>query len=74
METLELEKTQKQYITDINGNKISVILSINDYEKMLQELEELDDIRIYDEIKNSKQEHLTAQDVFNSIEAKRKIV
>jgi len=40
-----------QYITDPIGNRISVILPIKDYELMLEELEEIDDVRLYDEAK-----------------------
>jgi len=40
-----------QYITDPTGNKISIILPIRDYERMIEELEELEDIRLYDEAK-----------------------
>jgi hypothetical protein len=42
-----------KFLTDEHGNKISVVLDIKDYEKMLEELEDLDDIRAYDEAKAS---------------------
>jgi len=61
-----------QYITDHIGNKVSIILPIKDYERMIDELDELEDIRLYDEAKASIQEYLPAEDVFRSIEAKRK--
>jgi PHD/YefM family antitoxin component YafN of YafNO toxin-antitoxin module len=41
------------YITDDKGKKVSVILSIKEYERMLDELEELEDIRAYDKVKLS---------------------
>ena len=34
-----------QYITDTTGKKVSVILPIKDYEKLMAELEELEDIK-----------------------------
>jgi hypothetical protein len=40
-----------QYITDKEGNKISVVLPINDFNSILEELEELEDIKLYDEAK-----------------------
>jgi len=61
-----------QYITDQIGNKVSIILPIRDYERMIEELDELEDIRLYDEAKAFKQEYSPAEDVFISIEAKRK--
>jgi hypothetical protein len=40
-----------QYITDKNGNKTAVILKIEEYHKILEELEDIEDIIIYDEAK-----------------------
>ena len=40
-----------RYIADENGKPMSVILPIEEYEGMLGELEELEDIRAYDEAK-----------------------
>ena len=40
-----------QYITDNTGKKISVVLPIQDFKAIMEELEELDDIRLYDEAK-----------------------
>ena len=38
-----------QYITDNTGKKISVVLPIQDFKAIMEELEELEDIRLYDE-------------------------
>jgi hypothetical protein len=38
-----------QYITDAQGNKISVILPVREFEALLEELDEMEDIRLYDE-------------------------
>lgn len=40
-----------QYITDNKGKKISVILPLEEYTKILEELEDLEDIRLYDKAK-----------------------
>lgn len=40
-----------QYINDSNGNKSFVILPAQEFEAMLENLEELEDIRLYDEAK-----------------------
>ena len=42
---------QPQYITDEQGQRISVILPIQQWQQVLDELDELDDIRLYDEVK-----------------------
>jgi PHD/YefM family antitoxin component YafN of YafNO toxin-antitoxin module len=40
-----------RYVVDENGKRVSVILDIEEYERLLEELEELEDIRAYDEAK-----------------------
>lgn len=40
-----------QYITDNKGKKISVVLPIKDFKAIMEELEELEDIKLYDEAK-----------------------
>lgn len=37
-----------QFITDKQGKKLGVLLTIKDYNKLVRELEELDDIRTFD--------------------------
>ncbi|HLV24134.1 MAG TPA: hypothetical protein VKY36_05080 [Moheibacter sp.] len=61
------------FITDKKGKKISVILSIEEYERILEELDELDDIRLYDEAKSEDDgERIPIYEAFKIIEAKRK--
>jgi poly(A) polymerase Pap1 len=64
-------ETTLLYITDIKGKKISVILPMSDYQRILKELEEGEDILLYDKAKSSKQKYLPAEEVFRSIEAKQ---
>ena len=40
-----------RYVVDENGKRVSVILPVEEYERLLEELEELEDIRLYDEAK-----------------------
>jgi len=61
------------FITDKKGKKISVILPIEEYERILEELDELEDIRLYDEAKNEDDgERIPIDEAFKMIEAKRK--
>lgn len=48
-------KKEPQYITDKKGKKLSVVISIDDYNKMMEDLEELEDIRLYDAVKAKKE-------------------
>jgi len=67
----KLEEMKTQYITDTNGRKVSVILPMRDYNEILNKLEELEDIKAYDEAISSGEEGLSAEQVFKEIEAKR---
>ncbi len=40
-----------QFVTDDHGKKLAVILPIKDYQKMVEGLEDLEDIRLYDQAK-----------------------
>ena len=43
-----------QYITDKDGKKVSVVIPLAEYEQILEELDELDDIKLFDEAKADK--------------------
>jgi|688.fasta_scaffold911687_1 hypothetical protein len=63
-----------KYITDENGKKVSVILSINEYNQLLTELDELEDLKLFDAAKESDSgERFSMEDVFASIESKRNL-
>jgi hypothetical protein len=64
---------QPQYITDNTGKKISVILSIKEFKNIIEELEELEDIQLYDEAKKSDEPSFFIDEAFCMIEKKRKI-
>lgn len=72
------KKTQKltvmrtQFVTDDNGKKLAVILPIKEYNKMVDDLEELEDIRLYDAAKKGKQEFVDADQGFREIEEARR--
>lgn len=61
-----------QFITDNKGKKISVVLPIKEYKKIMEELEELEDIRLYDDAMSGKEPSLPIDKAFKLIEAKRK--
>ena len=44
---------EARYVVDENGKRVSVILPVEEYERMIEALEELEDIRAYDEAKAS---------------------
>jgi PHD/YefM family antitoxin component YafN of YafNO toxin-antitoxin module len=61
-----------QYITDKKGKKISVVLPIKEYKSIMEELEELEDIKLYDEAKAANDPSYPIDVAFKMVEAKRK--
>jgi len=61
-----------QFVTDDHGNKLAVILPIREYNKMVDDLEELEDIKLYDAAKKGKQEFVDAEQAFQEIEEARR--
>lgn len=48
-------KEPVQFLTNDKGERTAVVISVEEYEKILEELEELEDIRAYDEAKASSE-------------------
>lgn len=61
-----------QYITDNTGKKISAVLPMKEFKTLLEELEELEDIRLYDESKNDNEPAVAKNKAMAMIEAERK--
>ncbi|MBN7810479.1 hypothetical protein J0A68_05905 [Algoriphagus sp. H41] len=40
-----------QYINDANGDRALVVLSIDEFDAIMEKLEDLEDLRLYDEAK-----------------------
>jgi PHD/YefM family antitoxin component YafN of YafNO toxin-antitoxin module len=60
-----------QFVTDDQGKKVAVILPIKEYKKMIEDLEELEDIKLYDASKKAEFEYIDAEQAFREIEEKR---
>jgi hypothetical protein len=63
---------QEQYLTDREGNRVKVVLDMEQFQQMLEELEELDDIRAYDAAKASGDEAIPFEQAMAEIAQKRK--
>ncbi|GBF81269.1 hypothetical protein [Aphanothece sacrum] len=48
-------KIKEKYIIDPNGNRIGVLLDMEEYQKILEALEELEAIRAYDNAINDQE-------------------
>ncbi len=62
----------ENFVVDAKGKKVSVLLPIKDYQKLLDELEELEDIKAYDNATKHKQEFIPLDKALKEIEATRK--
>jgi hypothetical protein len=62
---------QERFIVDENGKRIGVLLDIEDYHKLLEELEELETLRAYDAAKASGDEVLPLEQALAEIEKDR---
>ncbi len=59
-----------QYITDSAGQQL-VVLPESEFKTIMEELEELDDIRAYDDAKAANEPSVPIDEAFKAIEAKR---
>ena len=62
---------KERFIVDENGKRIGVLLDIEDYHRLLEELEELEAIRAYDAAKASDDEVLPLEQALAEIEKDR---
>ena len=59
------------YVIDEKGNRVSVLLDISDFNRLLEDQEELDEIRAYDEAKASGNETIPFEQAIAEIERER---
>ena len=60
-----------QFIKDANGNKSFVILPAKDFESLMEELDDREDVRLYDEaIKNDTGERILFSEYLKNRNAK----
>ena len=62
---------RERFVVDENGNRISVLLDMQDYRRLLESLEELESIRAYDAAKQSDSEAIPFEQAVEEIERSR---
>lgn len=60
------------YVVDQAGARVGVIVPIEDYRKLMEELEELESIRAFDAAKNSGDEVIPLEQAVREIERDRR--
>lgn len=62
-----------QYIKDSDGNTSLVVLPVTEFEKLMEQLEDVEDVQLYDAAKKTDTgERVPMLEAFDQIEAKRK--
>ena len=61
----------ERFLIDDEGHRVGVLLDIADYQKMLEELEELESIRAYDAAMASGDEVIPFEQVLREIKRSR---
>ena len=62
----------EQYVTDTKGKPVAVLMPIKQYNYLLEQLEDLADIRAYKKAKKAKSEWLSVEEAFSTIEKKKR--
>jgi PHD/YefM family antitoxin component YafN of YafNO toxin-antitoxin module len=63
---------ERQFLVDARGQKVAVVISITDYEEMLEELEDREAIREFEEAKASGEPSVPLNEAIARIERNRK--
>ena len=65
-------KTPTRFLTNEKGERLAVVIEIEEYEKLLEKLEDLDDIRAYDEATASGEMAIPLDQALDEIKRNRK--
>ena len=63
---------ERQFLVNERREKVAVLIGIEEYEKLLEELEDLEDIRAYDEAMASGETPVPFEEAIERIERERK--
>lgn len=63
-----MDGLRERYLIDEQGNRVAVVLGIEEYEQLLEALEELEAIQSYDAAKASGDEVISLEEAIAEIE------
>jgi hypothetical protein len=63
---------KERWLVDENGDSVAVVLDIAEYNKIVEELEELEDIRAFDEAKASGEKPIPIEQAMPEMERHRR--
>jgi len=64
-------KTHQEYLTDDQGKRRAVVISMDEWERIQEEMEELEDIRAYDEAKMEPSDPIPFQEAIAEIQKEK---
>ena len=62
---------KERFVVDETGNRVAVLIDIDEYQKVLEALEELESINAFDQAKASNDEIISFDQAVNDIESQR---
>ena len=68
---MTMHAIKERYLVDEKGNRVGVLLDVDDYRRLLEELDELESIRAYDAAKASGDEAVPFTQAVAEIERDR---
>ncbi len=66
-----MSQFNEKYLVDDTGERVGVLLDIDQYQKILEELEELESVRAYDAAKAAQDESVPLDQAIKEIEQDR---
>ena len=63
-----MSAVHERFVTDKDGRRIAVLLGMDEYAKLLQELEELESLKAYDAAKSTQDEAIPLEQALAEIE------
>ena len=64
-------KTHQEYLTDDQGKRRAVVISMDEWERIQEEMEELEDIRAYDAAKMEPSDPIPFQEAIAEIQKEK---
>ncbi len=61
---------KERYVIDETGNRVAVLIDIEEYQRILEALEELESINAYDDAKAANDEVISFDKAINEIESR----
>ncbi len=67
-----MSQFNEKYLVDDTGERVGVLLDIDQYQRILEELEELESVRAYDAAKAEQDESVPLDQAIKEIEQERR--